>query len=183
MFVHEVMLTYRVCRRPFSTGFMLLASCVAKIEGTSSEVLYEEFGGHQPTHSQLDGHSNPEFAKHLQEHLSAHQEHLETTREMYSRIRQTFATSRDSVQPADIRIRAMMALETECTSGAHCDVTKFVSERLMPAALREVSRRFKILKPVQTPLKLPRHCSRVLDTGNCAEVRISFPRRHFTRRI
>lgn len=145
-------------------GFAVQRTAAQRGSGSDGAEL-----GTQRRTERLDGHSDLRFARQLKDHLSVHKEYTQVTKDMYRRIGQYEDTADTPAQPASVRIQANMAAPADC-AGKDCEVYKFISEKLMPAALQEVSRRFKITRPAQNPLKISRHCKRMLDTGNCAEV-------------
>lgn len=120
----------------------------------------------------IDGHSTAEYLRHLDAHVSEYESTLEKTKEMYKRIGELQQSPTKVSGGSPIRIHAEMATPSMCP-GAHCNEYRFLAERLVPAALKEFSRRYRILAPMKGPLKLPRHCKAVLPSGSCTEVCVS----------
>ena len=118
----------------------------------------------------LDGHSSADFLRYLDQHVATHESTLEVTKDMYKRIGQLQQRGETVEEGAPLRIHAEMSTPKMCP-GPHCKEYKFLAEKLMPAALKEVTRRYKITRPTKGALRLPMQCKTTLPSGNCGEVR------------
>ena len=118
----------------------------------------------------LDGHSSADFLRYLDQHVATYESTLEVTKDMYKRIGQLQQRAPSVEEGAPLRIHAEMSTPKMCP-GPHCKEYKFLAEKLMPAALKEVTRRYKITRPTKGALRLPMQCKTTLPAGNCGEVR------------